>query len=251
MYIAVAIMTVLTVAVAAFVLVPRLGAGRIVYDRVPDRPVAFGYKMSWIAVRASEPRAVAEALGLDALEPANWRTGIGTVYDDELGESRIYVSPSVDGWIFVAGLALPPPVGPRFVDKCQPLLGGLSERFGEAQYYLSYPLIDFYGWVRASGGRVVRAFAMGDEGLIWNQGRTTREERALGLKLFEMRGVARRQGDAGAELILYPTEDHVMQLARSWSLDPTTLAEHTSQPGLGLIGMVPATWRAERARKAA
>ena len=251
MIIAVVIMTVLTVAIAAFVLVPRLGDARIVYDRVPDQPVSFGFKMSWIAVRSDEPRAVAEALGLDALEPANWRTGIGTVYDDALGESRIYVTPPVEGWTFVIGLSLPPPVGSRFVDKCQPLLGGLSERFGEAQYYMSYPLIDFYGWVRASGGRVVRAFAIGDEGLIWNQGRTTREERALGLKLFEMRGVARRQGDAGAELILYPTEDHVMRLARSWSLDPTGLAEQTSPPGLGLIGMAPATWRAERARKAA
>ena len=121
------------------------------------------------------------------------------------------------------GLSLPHPVGRGFVDKSTPLLVDLGGRFAEVQYFFSYPPIDFYAWARVRDGRLVRAFAVTDEGIVWNKGRTSKEERGLGLKLFELRGVQGRKGDAGGELILHPTEDHVMRLAHRWSLDPTTL----------------------------
>ena len=93
----------------------------------------------------------------------------------------------------------------------------------------------------------MRAFAVTDEGIVWNKGRASKEERALGLKLFELRGVRERKGDAGGEMILHPTEDHVMRLASRWSIDPTTLYEEHAPAGLGLhrVGA------AELARRAA
>ena len=60
-----------------------------------------------------------------------------------------------------------------------------------------------------------------------------------------------RKGDAGGELILHPTEDHVMRLASRWSIDPTLLSEGQRPAGLGYIALAPARWRAERLRKAA
>ena len=81
------------------------------------------------------------------------------------------------------------------------------------QYFFSYPPLDFYAWARVCDGRLQRAFAVTDEGIVWNKGRASKEERDLGLKLFELRGVEGRSGDAGGELILHPTEDHVMRLA--------------------------------------
>ncbi|MBZ0211724.1 MAG: hypothetical protein K8F92_19020, partial [Hyphomicrobium sp.] len=119
------------------------------------------------------------------------------------------------------------------------------------QYYFSYPPIDYYAWARVKDGRLVRAFAVSDEGIIWNKGRPSKEERALGLKLFELRGVRGRKGDAGGELILHPTEDHVMRLANRWSIDPTILCEEHAPVGLGYIAVPPHGWRAERLRKAA
>lgn len=73
----------------------------------------------------------------------------------------------------------------------------------------------------------------------------------LGLKLFELRGVRGRKGDAGGELILHPTEDHVMRLASRWSIDPTTLYEEHAPARLGFIAQAPPSWRTERMRKAA
>ena len=183
--------------------------------------------------------------------PCNWNSGLGTVYDDKLGENHVFVTPPVNGWTFVVGLSLPHPASRAFVDKWTPLLVQLGTRFPEVQYFFTYPLIDFFAWARLVDGRLVRAFAIGDQGVLLNRGKPTREERRLGLKLFEMRGVKGRTGDAGGELILHPTEDHVMRLAQGWSLDPTRFDASTAEPGLGAVALTPAAWRPERLRRVA
>jgi hypothetical protein len=236
---------------AAFWLARQSAPSYVVFETAPDRPCAFGYDMAWLAVRSRYPEAVIEALHLGEPERCNWNSGIGAVYDDHLGASRVFVSPPVRDWTYVVGLSLPHPVGRGFADKCTPLLVDLGGRFAEVQFFFSYPPIDFYAWARVRDGRLVRAFAVTDEGIVWNKGRTTKEERGLGLKLFELRGVQGRKGDAGGEMILHPTEEHVMRLAHRWSLDPTTLASIAAEPALGWIARAPAAWRAERVRKIA
>jgi hypothetical protein len=245
------VMTVVTVAVAAFVLAPRLDNPRVIQDASPDRPHPFGYKMAWLAIRTRDTVAVLHHLGLFDAKASNWQSGLGTVYDDRLGETHVFISPPVNGWTFVVGLPLPHPVGRRFVDKSSPFLLDLGATFVEVQYFFSYPLIDFYAWARVIDGKLIRAFAIGDEGVVWNKGRPTKEERAMGLKLFELRGVKGRKGDAGGEILLYPTESHLMQLAAKWSIDPTSLDAVKAEPGHGYVGIVPAKWRPERLRKAA
>ena len=249
--ITIAIMIFATIAVAALVLAPRIGAGQIVYDLQPDRPIAFGYRMAWLAIRTRDTQRVIEALGLSGVHSTNWNTGLGSVYGNELGESHMFVSPPVNGWTLVAGLSLPHPLGKNFADKSTPLLLDLGGEFIEVQYYFTYPMIDFFAWARVIDGRLVRAFAIGDEGILWNKGKPSKEEKAMGLKLFELRGVKGRRGDAGGELVMYPTEDHVRRLAAKWSLDPTALGSSRVEPSLGFIGRAPARWRAERLRKSA
>jgi hypothetical protein len=244
-------MIVATVAICTFFLAPRLEEERVLFGTEPDFPCAFGFRMSWLAIKSSDTRAVAEGLGLEAATPCNWNSGIGTVYDAKLGENHIFVSPPVRGWTFVVGLSLPYPASQNFVDKATPLLVSLGGRFPEVQYFLAFPALDFFAWARVADGRLVRAFAAGDEGVIWSKGKATREERQLGLKLFELRGVKGRRGDAGGELILHPTEEHVMRIAQAWSMDPTKLSPGSALPGLGYVALAPASWRAERMRKAA
>ena len=92
---------------------------------------------------------------------------------------------------------------------------------------------------------------MTDSGVAWNRGRTSKEERALGLKLFDFRGVRGLKGDAGGEIILYPTEEHVLRLAQRWSMNPAKLETvEVPTPGIGYIALAPAEWRTERLRKA-
>jgi hypothetical protein len=246
----IAAMIAITVA-AAFWLARQSTDDQVVLDTVPDRPCAFGCAMAWLAIRNADPDEVIEELRLIEPTPCNWNSGIGAVYDHRLAGTHVFVSPPVRGWTFVVGLPLPHPVGRGFIDKCTPLLVDLGGRFTEVQYFFSYPLIDFYAWARVRDGRLVRAFAVTDEGIAWNKGRASKEERGLGLKLFELRGVEGRKGDAGGELILHPTEDHVMRLAHLWGLDPTTLHTVSAQVGLGTIAIAPAGWRSARARKIA
>ena len=243
------VLIVLTVAVAAFWLAPRLAEGRILFDETPDKPAPFGYRMAWLAIRTRETARVADILGLDMLQRANWRTGVGTVYDARLGESHIYITPPVNGWTFVLGLSLPQPLGRGFVDKSTPMLLDLAAKFPEAQYYLSYSPIDFYAWARVVDGKLVRAFAIGDEGVILNKGKASKEERGLGLKLFEVKGVKSRKSDIGPAMLVYPTEAHVMHLAGCWSLDPTSIAGNATDAALGVVCSTPARWRPERLRR--
>lgn len=251
MFLTIVILVSLTVAAAAFLLAPRLSESRLVFDVAPDHPLPFGYKMAWLALRTTDTWAVAAALDVGPATVANWNSGLGTVYDDKLGETHVFITPPVGGWTFVVGLPLPHPMTASFVDKCTPVLSDLAERFPEVQYFFSYPLIDYFSWARLIDGKLVRAFAINDQGVIWNRGRTTKEERSLGLKLFELRGVRGRSGDAGGELLLHPTEDHVLRLAHRWSIDPTTLGAAAAPAGTGLVATAPRAWRAERIRRSA
>ncbi len=107
------------------------------------------------------------------------------------------------------------------------------------QYFFAYPPVDLFAWARLLDGRLMRAFAIGDSGVVWNKGRATKEERSLGLKLFDFRGVRGRKGDAGGEIILYPTEEHVLRLAGRWSQDPDQARRrrrHRPEPRLHRAG---------------
>jgi hypothetical protein len=240
-----------TVAIAAIRLAPQITEGRVVFDLEPDRPAKFGYHMAWLAIRTRDTGAVLHAMGLtEDAEAANWASGLGAVYDKTLGETLAFVSPPVNGWTLVVSSSIPAPASRRFVDKSLPLLG-LSERFVEVQYFAGFPEIDFFAWARVIEGRLIRAFAINDEGIVWNKGRPTKEEKAMALKLFEVRGMRERRGDAGGEIVMYPTAEHVMELAQKWSLDPSHLEPGSSEPALGVIARVPSSWRPQRLAKAA
>ena len=109
--------------------------------------------------------------------------------------------------------------------------------------------MDFYAWARVLDGRLVRAFAIGDEGVIWNKGKPSKEERGLGLKLFEVKGMSRRKSDIGSPMVVYPTEAQVMHLAGCWSLDPTSIEAAVADGALGVVCATPMRWRPERLRR--
>lgn len=241
----------LTIALIALALVPRLSDRRIVFGEEPDQPKPFGYRMSWLAVKTADTAAVIETLGLVDATSTNWNSGIGTIYDNSLSDMYVFVSPPVKGWTLVAGVPLPHPFGKAFADKLTPLLMGLSQRFPEVQYFATFPIIDFFGWARLHKGRVIRAFIIGDDGVIWDRGRLTPEEKTLGLKLYDLRGIKGRKGDAGGAIVLYPTEEQVIRLAAGWGLNPLMLDKLTLEPGTGFIARAPAAWRAERIKRAA
>ena len=210
-----------------------------------------GPSMAWLAVGTEDVNRLVSTLGLIEVQRCTLKSGLNSVYQGRRVDKTIFVSSPLSGWTLVAGVSLPQPLGNAFVDKTTPLLLELSETFGEAQYFASFPEFDHYAWYKAVNGRVVRAFAAGDDGEIRSDGRVTAGEQMLGLKFFELRGVDDRAGDAGGAMNLSPTESQVLQLAARWSVDPRNLATgyDPSETMACFTAVSPYAWRAERAAK--
>ncbi|MEM9026857.1 MAG: hypothetical protein AAGC70_00650 [Pseudomonadota bacterium] len=217
-----------------------------VFDSRPDVPVPFGRDMAWLAVRSTDQAAIVAALGLVAPRPANWKTGTSAIYEPALRASCVFVSPPVSGWTLVAGLPLPHPAPAPFVDKCRPIIELLGQKYGEVQYFANDDIVDMHAWARWSDGQLQRSYAVLDTQVVWDSGRPCRQERALGLSLYEIRGVEGRSGDIGGGLIVHPMAEHVLRLAETWSCDPTSLSSESHSQGAGVIAYAPRAWRVER-----
>lgn len=213
-------------------------------DRDPDRPVPFGYATAWLAIRTADTIRVLEAL--DVTEPvrASWKGGLAATYVEATSDSHVFVAPSVAGWTFVIGLTLPQPAGPAYHDRAGQLLAALAGEFSDVQYYFAYPLLDLYGWARWKDGRMLRAFAMGGEGVLWNAGKLTEGEKLAGLRLPA--AVKDGRKIVWQESHTYPSEENVVRLAAEWSLDPTTIDRRDATAALGYLGRAPAEWRLKR-----
>jgi tetratricopeptide (TPR) repeat protein len=48
---------------------------------IPDRPVKFGYKQTWLAIREVDSQAVVNALGLEDTRVSTWKEGIERAYE--------------------------------------------------------------------------------------------------------------------------------------------------------------------------
>jgi hypothetical protein len=201
------------------------------YRRVeaPDLPVQFGPKMAWVALDTNDTEAVATALRLREARPATWKAGIDAAY-----QSSVFVTPPLGDWTLAVGAAFFPPDRPEAFVKM--LLEPLSARFGEAQYFCTHRDIELHLWARARNGQTVRGFGwLGQKRLtLWDEGKQTRAERDLGIRLIDDRFSAA----AGAEPtdVTLPSEEAVMRLASLWSIDPTSLDEQMREPVPGLLG---------------
>jgi len=206
-----------------------------------DLPCAFGCKMAWIAVRTRDTAKLIEALQLKDAHSVNWSLGIGTIYSDRIGLKRVFVTPPIDGWSFVVGLSLPHPMGDAFEDHCSPLLSQLSRAFGTVHYFASLPELEYFAWVVLREGQMVRGFACGSEGVMWNRGPVTVDEYTVNNAMFDIRLVG-DDSDAGYVQVL--REEHVLELARRWSLDPTRLDMRDDlEAGIGYLATAPVAWQ--------
>ena len=138
-----------------------------------------------------------------------------------LRERRVFVSPPVDGWTLVIGAGLPDPAAD--VDVAYRFLTRLSRSIGEVHFYSADRVLNFHSWARLDSGRVTRAYAWAGE-TVWNEGRSTLEERLLGMRCraYAEEPPPVRFGEVPSEL--HNTE-RVVLLARRWSVDPMAAIE--------------------------
>ncbi len=198
----------------------------------PDFPVPFGPKMAWLAMATTDTSAAATALGLRQAADASWGKGVEAAH-----RGSVFVTPPVGDWTLAAGTPLfQPPDGTAAAIK--PLLEHLGGRFADAQYFCNHRGVEIYVWARARRGRLVRGYGwLGARGrTLWEEGPTTKEEGALGLRADGGQPPRVDQGDG--EDLAPVSEDWLFQLACYWSIDPTTLGREFHEPVSGLLGTI-------------
>jgi hypothetical protein len=180
----------------------------------PQRPT------TWLAIRSVSPQAVQAALGLGRSTPCSWSEGL-------MGGHEFFISPRVNGWVIVTGLALPSPDDD--VDACFLFLTALSRKLGHVQYFHAEKFTHHHAWARVDDGCVTRAYAWAGE-TVWNQGTKTLPESRIGLKCFNY-------GDSGATReIAEMNFEKVGALAARWSVDPAAIDEHLLDQAGGTAG---------------
>jgi hypothetical protein len=244
------------------------------FDHTADTPQPFGFKISWFAVKASDPASVLNALEFGDATPANWASGLAAAYGDpQSSDAWVFVSPAINGWILVVGASLPYPTiethddnGKRF----DVLLARLMKRFDDVQFFGSHRVVEFAAWARARRGKTPRIFAyLGEIGeVLANVGEQTPEEAELGFtklsglsppeateRIFAIAeeqtakvdelvasGLSRREArervrQKGRDGV--PGERDVVELAAVWSIDPTRLSNQDHPGDLGLAAPLP------------
>lgn len=180
----------------------------------PQRPT------TWLAIRSATPEAVQSALGLGRSAPCSWTEGM-------MGGHEFFISPRVNGWVIVTGLALPCPDDD--VDACFLFLTALSRKLGHVQFFHAEKFTNHHAWARVDDGCVTRAYAWTGE-TVWNQSAKTMPEIELGLKCFGY-------GDSSAtNEIAEMNFEKVAVLAARWSLDPAAVDEHLLNQTSGTAG---------------
>jgi hypothetical protein len=169
----------------------------------PNKPISFGYKCAWYAVRTRDTDAVVAALGLVEAAESNWLRGAEGAYAD-----KIFVTPPVGEWTLAVGRRLFYEGNPA-ESAVVSTLTKLSETFGESQYFATHRVVEAHCWALARSGKLVRGYSyVGDRGeVVWNEGQPTDAEQALGHEVLE----------SG------PNESQLMEIAGAWSVNPSEL----------------------------
>jgi hypothetical protein len=178
----------------------------------------------WLVVKARDPARVQAALRLHQPTPCSWEDGL-----NQARENKLFISPSISGWVLVVGSGLPGPF--EDVDDCFRFLLGLSRKLGQVQFFSASRVVNQHAWVLMERGRVYRAYAWAGE-TLWNQGLLTAAEKELDLRCFDY---GSEQNFFSARDELAANSEKVGQLAARWSLDPAALCPG-SWRGCGILG---------------
>ncbi|MBU1497642.1 hypothetical protein KKF34_12280 [Myxococcota bacterium] len=201
----------------------------------PDMPVEFGYKCQWLAIKTDSADEVINKIKLKDVQVSSWKSGILHAYED-----MVFVTPPVNGWVFVVGATLPDFADNRSKrNNIEKMLIALSLYFSEVQYFGSHRVVEYHAWAKAKNGSIVRGYAyLGEQGrTLWNVGEKSSSEIELGLNYFnENSPDADDDGYWEREDLKFPDEEHVMQIAGKWSINPMKLPVMAIEKGTGFLG---------------
>lgn len=184
----------------------------------------FGDNMAWYAVRNANAQQISAALQLTSLTKTSWDDGIKAIYedcdtnDDAHTWSRVFITPPVNNWILVAGWWAMSHLEHIGLQQMETLCKSLSVNFDEVQNIGVNSKVDYYQWVLAKKGVLVRSFEYLQSEVMPNlYGSPTDAEIALGWP-------------ADAQETWRPTLPEVLALAGRWSINPMELNSGVGGP---------------------
>ncbi len=217
----------------------RFGLPKV--DASPDSPRAFGYKMTWLAVRSDDAERVCRVLervderfaGRE-FRRCNWSSGLARIFAN-FRNPEVFVTPPVDGWVLLANWR---PAEEDSLDDFRSVLEPLSDEFGLAGAFGSHRVVSATMWALADHGTLRRCFAEADGETYLDYGAETPEEEQLDvLSAAEIHERLESIDDPHQEDALFQKmadEVTVLELAGMWSIDPSALEDRQAK-GTGFI----------------
>ena len=204
----------------------------VVSDTIEDKPISFGYKCTWFAIKTTDQEKVAQTLGLRKITRSNWKTGLENAYNNS-----VFITPPVDGWILAVGWGLPHADSKEALEKVTNLANILSKEFGEAQFFFKHRVTEYHCWLKSIKGKSERIYSyVGEQGEnIAISGNTTKDEKKYNL-VNTLSDEAKSDDYFDRDDLVYPDEDLVMEIAGAWSINPTLLEKNKNVTGMGLLG---------------
>ena len=196
-------------------------------------PSIFSRPRTWLAVRSRNPEDVARSMGLGELHPCACAEAMADAdADADADAERLFVSPSVNGWVVVTGRQLPGPG--EDIDACYRFLANMSERLGHVQYFHGNPALGHHAWAKLIDRQVTRAYAWTGE-TTWSQGKPTLAEEKTGMRCFDYLedgedGSYQQWETVGANV------DRLPVLASIWSVDPVVFEDPAMRMKPGWVG---------------
>ncbi len=163
----------------------------------------FGYKNSWLCIRANSPEEVIEKIGLKNPRVSNWNDGV-------YGGHGVFVSPVLDGYVLVIGWE------GDILDTNPARLDELAEKFPELQFFSTHRVSEYHAWVKYINGVMIRGYGWcGCDGTVFlNKGGLTPEEIERGFTNLLP------NDEADWDAYETPDEEYVLELAAAWGIDP-------------------------------
>ena len=198
-----------------------------------DKPIDFGYKIVWIAVKTDDKSKLSKKLGLKNSKPSNWKSGIENAY-----ENSVFITPQIGDWTLAVGMGLPFGDSQESIEKLEKILNELSSEFGEAQFFGTHRVVEYHNWMKSVNGKIGRVYSYVGESMenIKVYGKPTEPE--IKLNLFNsLSEEAKSDEYYDRDDLDYADEELVMKIAEYWSVNPTKLTERTDiKNELGIIG---------------
>jgi hypothetical protein len=194
--------------------------------RDTTKPINFGHKWVWVAVKTENTDRLLGTLQLERIRQANWVEGILWA-----GNGDVFVLPPCEGWILITD-GLPVPQSQTGIEKSKLLLDKLSNNFGEAHLYGNHRGSGSAFWMKSVNGKTVRLYSIGD-GITYIEGEATEVEKTWNLIDTNSEEA---QNEEYWDKMIYPDAEHVLEVAKNWSINPMELEGKENLGEFGHIG---------------